>query len=199
MGKESHVVAGLLLLCTLAAEGVAAPVLWDQAAGGNGHLYEAIYAPCGITWTGANNAAQAMSGDWYLATVTSQAENDFIYSLIKDRPELWCPGVCAPSNGPWLGGYATDKYPDFGWTWVTGETFDYTNWAVDKPFAFAHDSAIAYYGGSSCWTNWVDGPYIYLCGYIIEHSPAPIPAPGAVILAGVGIACVGWLRGRRGL
>ena len=46
------------------------------------HYYEAVSVSSGITWSEAN--AQASQTGGYLATMTSQAENDFIFNLIDD-------------------------------------------------------------------------------------------------------------------
>ncbi len=74
--------------------------------GENGHFYEYVASP-GIIWSNAKNAAEArnlfgMQG--YLATITSQEENDFI------RQKL---GADA-----WIGG--TDEVQEDIWRWATG-------------------------------------------------------------------------------
>ena len=62
----------------------------------------------------------------HLATITSQAENDFIIKNIAD------------DNCWWLGGYQPDDTPismepDGNWHWVTEEKWNYTNWPIDRP------------------------------------------------------------------
>lgn len=62
------------------------------------------------TWHAANNFAKARGG--YLATITSQEENDFVVSLIRP-PEYW---IFTESqgwwDGPWIGGVQTvNSYP----------------------------------------------------------------------------------------
>src|SRR5262249_15632204 len=61
-------------------------VQWRVADGGNGHYYQAVSTPGGITWEAAQAAAVGMGG--YLATITSAAENAFAFNLAKD-PSLW--------------------------------------------------------------------------------------------------------------
>ncbi len=85
--------------------------------------YYAAVADGGITWSDANAAAEGMSYrqcDAHLAVVTSQDENDWI---VQTFPE-------AVEGGYWLGGTQApgETDPTAGWSWVTGETFLYTNW-----------------------------------------------------------------------
>ncbi|HUV05142.1 MAG TPA: hypothetical protein VMX94_08540 [Armatimonadota bacterium] len=74
----------LALVATILLSGScsAAPVEWSVDSGGNGHWYEAVYVPASIMWAAANAAAGSAGG--YLATATSEPENQFIYSLISD-------------------------------------------------------------------------------------------------------------------
>ncbi len=106
------------------------PVLWE----GNGHAYAFILAD-GIEWSGAQYAAstfvfQGISG--YLATVTSQEENDFIAAMVQQAKtdhnlniliEVWLGAEQLDPNAP----------PADTWAWVTGEAFQYTNWDIDEP------------------------------------------------------------------
>ncbi len=65
----------------------------------------------------------------HLATITSQAENEFIFSLIDKREYCVDLGSCV-SFGPSIGGFQPpgSLEPDKNWLWVTGEPFKYTNW-----------------------------------------------------------------------
>ena len=100
-------------------------VQWPVSQGGNGHLY--AYLPRTLSWDQARHAAGLFQMDGvtgHLATVTSQQENDFIFSnLIQHN------GDTLVRFGPtWLGGY-----DDSLWMWVTGEPFVYTNWGYGEP------------------------------------------------------------------
>ena len=110
-----HVMAGLTIgLSVLAGSAMADGVIWNTGEGGNGHRYEVVVPPGGITWTDAREAAEAAGG--HLATLTSQAEFDFVESLEH------------PTKG-WVGGYRTGS----DWYWVTGESFEAAQWCGGQP------------------------------------------------------------------
>src|ERR1051325_12185873 len=103
-------------------------VQWPVAQGGNGHFYEVVSAPTGITWGNASLAATNRGG--YLATITSAEENAFVFSQATQDSTIWYSGY-----GPWLGGIqpAGSGEPAGGWRWITGEPFVYKNWAPGQP------------------------------------------------------------------
>ena len=105
------------------------PVVWEIGSGGNGHRYQVV--PGGMTWGEANAAAQTAGG--YLATITSAAENDFVFSLI-DRASMWSSSGTS-RFGPWIGGVQSPGSPEpaGGWGWITGEAFGYSNWYPGEP------------------------------------------------------------------
>lgn len=72
---------------------------------GNDHSYQYVAGP--VTWSQAETAAAASSkygAQGYLATITSQAENDFIATQLK--------------SDSWIG--ASDSAVEGTWRWVTG-------------------------------------------------------------------------------
>ena len=164
-GSRAHawmVVIGLLcssvVLLTMATPAYAQPVLNPD----NGHYYELIEVEDpGLTWSEARDAAAAgtfkgMVG--HLATVTSEAENDFIVNTwpgIGERERVWIGGTKAEGN----------------WQWITGEPWSYLNWGWGEPS-----------GDGNCleyWDNseWNDEP----CGnektlYLVEYEAAAVPA-----------------------
>src|ERR1051325_6511008 len=91
-------------------------VQWPVAQGGNGHFYEVVSAPTGITWGNASLAATNRGG--YLATITSAEENAFVFSQATQDSTIWYSGY-----GPWLGGIqpAGSGEPAGGWRWITGD------------------------------------------------------------------------------
>ena len=163
----------------------AVPVCWSA----NGHCYEAISTPGGSSWDTANAASVLSSylGETgHLATITSQAENDFIWtnlgeSLLRDY---------------WLGGFqaAGSAEPDGGWQWVTGEPWAYTNWNNGEPnnLAGGLEDKLEFAGGTSAgafsgmWNDELTTGYGVPNGYIIEYSTS-VPIPPAIWLFGSGL------------
>jgi len=156
-------------------------VQWSSDVGGNDHFYEVVSVPSGISWYQANTSAMSAGG--YLATITSAAENSFVYSILDYDMHF----IGEWDWGPWLGGYqpAGSAEPYGGWRWVTGEPFTYTNWKPGNP-----DNA----GGIENYLHFLQGPQwndiapygawnsIPLEGYIVEY----IPEPATLLFLGLG-------------
>ena len=123
--------------------------------------YKAVLVPEGITWEEANKAAQAMGG--HLATITSAAENDYVYSLVANDDRFWYKyGTDLIGLGPWLGGYQPPGSPEpsGGWRWVTGEPFTYSNWASGQPDNYRGEDYLHYWGaGTPKGSKWNDCCY----------------------------------------
>jgi len=100
---------------------------WSRGKGGNGHYYQAVYTPDGISWVDAQKYALLHGG--YLATITSAAENNAVYFLVSD-PKFWCFTVPGQYSGPWFGGFNTTEQ----WYWLNHEgALSYTNWYPSEP------------------------------------------------------------------
>lgn len=107
----------LLALCmalTLLPATAAAAQIPEDAAYFDGSAYK-IYLTS-ATWAEAKQQCEDLGG--HLATITSQAEQDFIERLNSGSRRLW------------IGGYRDDSN---NWNWVTGEPWDYTHWAAGEP------------------------------------------------------------------
>ena len=173
-----------VLLLIIAANVNAAPVQWKVSDGGNGHIYEAVLTPSGISWDDANTAAAARGQGWHLATITSMAENAFVFNLIDD-PAFWRQGSSINSGGPWLG--ALNNGPNVNdFEWVTGEPFSFENWAPFEPNGSGGlPQAMHFFGfrtfiGSE-WNDVLsDGLWN---GYVLET----VPIPATVWLFGSGL------------
>jgi hypothetical protein len=111
----------------------------DAAAGGESERYRAVAVPEGLTWDEAKERAEADGG--HLVTITSAEENALVYDLIAENSDVWVnldvttmtdgeERAIQVSLGPWIGLYQEGGAPEpaGGWSWVTGETSDYTNW-----------------------------------------------------------------------
>jgi hypothetical protein len=89
----------------------------------NNHAYKRF--DTAKTWSQAKNACANLGG--HLATVTSQAENDWIWNKFGAST----PVVGGVNKAFWLGG--TDAAVEGQWIWVTGESWNYSNWAEGEP------------------------------------------------------------------
>lgn len=151
---------------------------------GNGHYYQAIYVPEGITWEEAKTAAQSLSYsdmNGHLATITSQDENDFIANSVGGY-RCWLGGI--QSSG--------SLNPADGWQWVTDETWDYTNWAGGEPNddyggergvlpPRSPEEALEFWG----FSGWNDYPSVVpLDGYIVEYGIEIINNPPVAVVNG---------------
>ncbi len=150
----------------------AVPVLNEA----DGHLYDAISAGGGINWIDARAAAEAMSfGECraYLASITSEEENDFI---LMNLPSV----VPVIGNGYWVGGYQPPETTpaDAGWLWVSGEAFGFTDWSDGQPDdngVLADEDAIHFMsvsdGGLGGVPGWADlNQTENTPGYVVEFD-----------------------------
>jgi len=149
-------------------------VEWPISAGGNGHYYEAVLVQGGITWDDANATAKAENG--HLASITSEAENEFVYNLVAGDDRYWLLDANdrRSGHGPYLGGYQPEGSPEpaGGWTWVTGEPFSYANWAAGQPDNWqGKENTVEFFGPgtlkSPVWND-VQHDWSGQKGYIIE-------------------------------
>jgi hypothetical protein len=97
---------------------------------GTGHFYELVETATDITWQEARDAASQRSYSGlpgHLATITSEAENSFIYSNVLNDTAQY---------SAFLGGYQEEgsDEPDGGWRWVTDEAWPAQGfWKADEP------------------------------------------------------------------
>lgn len=193
---------------------IGGPIQWTVSSGGNGNFYQVVSAPGGITWADASTGATAMGG--YLASITSDAENNFVFALIdnsSDYVQGSSPGGLLRAIGPWIGSYRTGPNPtDFAW--VSGETFSYSNWASGEPSDTNGDENNIQYlykcasGAISCttplaptWNDLSSGADTFYqqlpVAYVVEFNSDPsVPEPATLALGGTGIALIGWARRR---
>jgi hypothetical protein len=181
----------------IAGPAEAVPVQWSVGVGGNGHYYDFV-RDRGITWTDASAAASSssfLSTPGHLTTITSAAENAFVFSSFN-----------TPSSDfrlAWLGASqpAGELVAADNFTWVTGEPFVYTNWASGEPSDSLVPGAEQYLqmlglGASGSMGVWNDDenaadPSTFLTGYLVEY---PVPEPATAGLALLGLLCI---AGRR--
>jgi len=144
---------------------------WSEEDGGNGHWYGIlpVLLPCN---SAINQSADIFVGEQsgYLATITSQSENDFILENVISGIEN--PGVLGQF---YLGGYWLDDL----WYWRTGEDFDYTNWDQGEPNNIGSETIVTAWGSFSpnrpegYWNNVM--PTIALWSIVEWNSPTTSP------------------------
>jgi hypothetical protein len=178
-----------------AGSAAATPVQWAAGAGGNDHWYD--YVSRGGTFDEARQGAAALSYlglQGYLATVTSQAENDFITGFVTTQTAFI--GLSdAVTEGTWL---YTDG-PEAGQVAYTtgGGTQIFSFWSPGEPNDNGNeDAALINWGGDGSWNdinvNWS-------FGYIVEYggTTAPVPVPAAGLMLAGAISGLAALRRRR--
>jgi hypothetical protein len=118
----------------------------------NGHSY---YRSTGNAfWLTAKANCEAMGG--YLVTVTTAAENNFIFGL-------WPSG--------WIG--LTDEVNEGVWRWVTGETYSYSSWNPGEPNNAGNEDYVQFVGGGK-WNDLPNNqalPYVIEFNYIVTFTP----------------------------
>ncbi|KJU85686.1 C-type lectin domain protein [Candidatus Magnetobacterium bavaricum] len=107
----------------------------------NNHTYQRIDTP--MTWADAKANCEKLGG--YLATVTSDSEEQFIVNSFNQKYESW------------LG--ATDAEVEGTWKWITGEKWGYTDWNPVEPNNKEGNENCLVYAGS--FGHWLD----YSCSY----------------------------------
>ena len=128
-------------------------IQWDSASGGNDHWYAVIALT--MQWIDHNALAPTLQQDGmngYLATVTSPAEDDFIFSQVISGLD---PNAIADEF--YLGGQLVDG----SWDWLTGEQFAYQNWAPGEPSGHDAETILAMWGDSNPLPlpgKWNDAP-----------------------------------------
>lgn len=121
----------------------------DLAAAGDGsrsfqgHTYQVFDGVCD-SWQGAKEYCESRGG--HLATITSFAENDFLYSYITSQGY-----ECA------YFGLSNESRDNRSWAWVTGEPFAFINWADGEPNASYEPYGMFYFKFTD--GKWNDGDF----------------------------------------
>jgi hypothetical protein len=160
------------LLLAIGGQMLAQPEPWTHPDGSI-HYYNAVAAPAGINWAAASDSARARGG--YLATITSQPENDFVFGLVCSCDYWYSRPGSHVWAGPWLGGRQRfgAPEPDSGWEWVTGEKFSFVNWSPGQPNNVGDQDAINFGESPYFWLpTWNDVSSLdtALRGYVVELS-----------------------------
>lgn len=185
-----------LLLLSSVSTSLLASTVPSSSGTYNGHYYE-VYtftSDWRLDWVSAKAFAETLSyqgGNGYLATITSQGEDDFLWNDLH-------------SEGAFLGASKQNNV----WNWVSGEAFGYTNWVPGEPnnwndgFAGTPDNEdyLMYWSKSIDGGRWndtnidssfktsADGPLNYTTqGFVVEYAPKAVPLPAAAWLFAPGL------------
>ena len=162
---------------------ISAPIQWSV----NGHWYEVVNG--NYTWDEAELDAEyhtfnGLTG--HLVTLTSEAENEFVWALQDNLDNYWLGGYRADDNG------TIGVLEDDTWAWVTAEEWNWANWAMGRPNDWYNgnppEDGLNFHNlGAGTWndapTNKIT-PY----GYIVEYEePIANPEPATLMLVGSGL------------
>jgi hypothetical protein len=185
---SSTLPALFLLTLSLSADPVmVAQWQWTDPAG-TLHEYNAYSFSC-RSWEMSNDE---VIGAWHLATITSTEEQTALIA-----------GMCEVGGEYWLGGCQANRGAGAAdnWAWVTGEEWNYKNWAPGEPNdAYGSNSeqhaAIWSKWGATEWL-WNDEGYLpNVKGYIAERTQ-PVPEPGQLPLFAAGLLGIMFLARKR--
>ena len=162
-----HTTIAALLAANLVGGTAMAGITYTYFGSYNGHDY--YTTDLSLEYYDAQEAAVQLGIqlglESYLASITDEAESDWIQSISTDTM--------------WIG--LNDLDMDGEWTWDSGEAFDWSDWAPGEPNENAGDENVVVMNwvndGIAGWNDWKD---------LNRFAPALIevvvPAPGAIAL-----------------
>ena len=148
--KNSARVAVLAVTAAVTANGALAgdAVQWRVEDGGNGHWYQLKVEPQRRFWE-LESDARAVGG--HLISVRSEAENNFARAISIGYFVHF--GAIQDHTSP------TYSEPSSGWTWVSGEPWDWNGWCANQPDNapwggyYGQDLARFASASGSCWDD----------------------------------------------
>lgn len=180
------------------------------------HFYE--YVSGTVSWTGSKTAAENRSyfgRAGYLATMSSEAENNFIWRIMSS--DAWMGAsddLTEVNNSKGTTAFASQAAVEGRWHWVTGPekgtnfsigntpsitlvSGQYHKWAPGEPNNAGSENFGQFY--SSNLGQWNDLPNTTLPGYICEYGdmPGDITSSTTILTRSIEIsgASSGWVSG----
>lgn len=206
------------VLAVLYCSGVAGAAIWTHSPV-TGHWYTVVDAS-GLIWEEAQDAAETQYGG-YLATITSQAEQEWINTyLLADQtpPEVFDWGLyIGMRQDPWdpidKGLPYQGPQAALNWTWVTGEPWSFTNWSTPvepNDAGGAEDVGMLWVTDRrtvpgrplesrvlGTWNDFYRFNGIWAMGMVVERQSAPVPEPASALLLACSAVAVLGPGGRR--
>jgi hypothetical protein len=191
-------------ICAFAFVGGASAAVIDGPAVFQGHTYYLLSAS---SWSSAEAEAVALGG--HLVTISSQAENDFVFNRFTASGTL--------DRNLWIG--LSDAAQEGSFTWVSGEPVTFTYWISTEPnnsfnfdgvypgqdedyvhiLSYPLFSSLTNYAvhPAGQWNDFADlgdfrGSLSF--GVVEVDGVADVPLPGTVALLGLGLAGIGAAR-----
>lgn len=195
--NRSFVWVGVVLLASITSSAMAAVIDGPVVNQANGHTY---YLLSQNTWTASQAEALTLGGK--LATIRSQAENDFVHDTFANfdgtKHGLWI-GYYDPSQDQQGGSHASN------FVWVSGETSTFTHWSSGEPNNNMHSQFATYmYPNPNANGPWDD----YYLDADTSNAVTPnfglfgvvevVPEPSTLVLAGLCLMSVIGFRRRNG-
>ncbi len=146
------------------------PIQWNVEAGGNGHWYECVPHGSELSWSEAAEIAYTKGG--YLATLSTEAENNWVRFGILNNTSYWTYDVNGGLNeGPYIGAFNHGKT----WQWVDGSEWTYSNWHAGNPGEEGYPAYARFfnYSGSRAWQDNADLPGEPSSSFLIEYDEYP--------------------------
>jgi len=154
------------------------------------------------TWQGHENIAVSLGMGFHLTSIHSLPENIFIRNFADAAGLL---------RGVWIG--LSDFANEGTFAWSDGTPFDYANWNPGEPnsgFSLVDEDGVmladarvfpnAGWNDYSVNLSFGNPPQYAIYAALMdipEPSPDPIPEPGTLVIFGLGLAGLGFIRRRR--
>jgi hypothetical protein len=126
-----------------------------------------VIVEAGVNWQTARILAGNRGGR--LISITSQAENDFVFEQVASDARGW-----DGSQGPWLGLWRSGST----WVWNSGEAVTFTNWTPGEPSGSGDGGCL--WNGGGITDRWDDQPRSSLKrSFLVEYNGEDCDGDGA--------------------